>query len=40
MRIWLNRLLDKLPEYEFAGDIEFGTNFTLRGLQGMPIKAA
>ncbi len=40
MRIWLNRLLDKLPEYEFAGDIEFGTNFTLRTLQGMPIKAA
>jgi cytochrome P450 len=40
MRIWLNRFLDKLPEYEFAGDIEFGTNFTLRGLQGMPIKAA
>ncbi|MEC3976993.1 cytochrome P450 [Amycolatopsis sp. H20-H5] len=40
MRIWLNRLLDKLPEYEFAGDIEFGSNFTLRGLQGVPIKAA
>lgn len=40
MSIWLNRLLDKLPEWEFAGDIEFSNNFTLRGLQGMPIKAA
>ncbi|HEX3785330.1 MAG TPA: cytochrome P450 [Pseudonocardiaceae bacterium] len=40
MRIWLNRLLDKLPEYEFAGDVEFGSNFTLRGLEGVPIKAA
>ncbi|BCJ50500.1 cytochrome P450 [Actinoplanes sp. NBRC 14428] len=40
MRIWLNRLLDKLPEWEFAGDIEFSNNFTLRGLQGMPIRAA
>jgi len=40
VRIWLNRLLDKLPEWEFAGDIEFSNNFTLRGLQGMPIKAA
>jgi cytochrome P450 len=40
MRIWLNRLLDKLPEYEFAGDIEFSSNFTLRGVLGMPIKAA
>lgn len=40
LSIWLNRLLDKLPDWEFAGDIEFGDNFTLRGLQGMPIKAA
>jgi cytochrome P450 len=40
MSIWLNRLLDKLPEYEFAGDVEFGSDFTLRGLRGVPIKAA
>jgi cytochrome P450 len=40
MSIWLNRLLEKLPEYEFAGDVEFGTDFTLRGVRGVPIKAA
>lgn len=40
MRLWLNRFLDKMPEYEFAGDIEFSSNFTLRGVLGMPIKAA
>ena len=40
MSIWLNRLLSKLPEYEFAGDVEFGTDFTLRGVRGVPIKAA
>ena len=40
MRIWLNRFLDKLPEYELAGDVEFSSNFTLRGVLGMPIKAA
>ncbi|QFU91043.1 Cytochrome P450-SU1 [Amycolatopsis sp. YIM 10] len=39
MSIWLNRLLDKLPEYEIAGDIEFGADFTLRGVRGVPVKA-
>ncbi|CCB72866.1 protein of unknown function [Streptantibioticus cattleyicolor NRRL 8057 = DSM 46488] len=36
----MNRLLDELPEYEIAGDIEFGPDFTLRGLRGIPVKAA
>ncbi|MFD7656228.1 cytochrome P450 [Actinosynnema sp. NPDC059797] len=40
MNIWLNRLLDELPEYEFAGEVEFGSDFTLRGLRGVPIAAA
>ncbi|MFD2467784.1 cytochrome P450 [Amycolatopsis silviterrae] len=40
MGVWLNRLLDKLPEYELAGEIKFGSDFTLRGVLGVPIAAA
>ncbi|MFD5458252.1 cytochrome P450 [Streptomyces olivaceus] len=40
MRIWLNRLLDKLPDFEIAGEVDFGPDFTLRGLRGIQISAA
>jgi len=36
--IWLDRFLDELPEYELAGDIDYGTNFVLRGPLAVPIR--
>jgi cytochrome P450 len=38
-QIWLNQLLDELPEYELAGDITYGGNFQLRGPEAVPIAA-
>jgi cytochrome P450 len=36
-QVWLDRLLDDLPEYELAGAIEYGGNFQLRGPETVPI---
>jgi cytochrome P450 len=36
-QVWLDRLLDDLPEYEVAGDIAYGGNFQLRGPAAVPI---
>jgi len=40
VQIWLDQLLDKLPEYELAGTIDYGRNFLLRGPVAVPIVAA
>jgi len=29
--VWLNRLLDELPDWELVGEPDFGTNFWVRG---------
>jgi cytochrome P450 len=39
LKIWLNKLLDKLPDYELVGPIRFSSNFTLRGLAAAPLTA-
>jgi cytochrome P450 len=31
VQVWLDRLLDLLPEYEVARDVDYGANFQLRG---------
>ena len=36
-QVWLNRLLDDLPQYELAGAIAYGGNFQLRGPAAVPI---
>ncbi len=36
-QVWLNQLLDELPEYELAGEISYGGNFQLRGPEAVPI---
>ncbi|MBO0728654.1 MAG: cytochrome P450 [Acidimicrobiaceae bacterium] len=38
-QVWLNQLLDELPEYELAGDISYGGNFQLRGPEAVPVSA-
>jgi cytochrome P450 len=35
--IWLDQLLDKLPEYELAETIDYGRSFSLRGPLAVPI---
>jgi cytochrome P450 len=40
VQIWLEQLLDKLPEYELAGPIDYGRNFILRGPVSVPIVAS
>ena len=35
--IWLDQLLDKLPEYELAETIDYGRGFSLRGPLAVPI---
>jgi cytochrome P450 len=37
VEIWLNRLLDQLPEYELTGPIDYGRSFGLRGPMSVPI---
>jgi cytochrome P450 len=36
-QVWLDRLLDELPDYELAGEIGYGGNFQLRGPEAVPI---
>ena len=38
--VWLDRLLDRLPEWEVTGTIDYGTNFVLRGPVAVPIARA
>ena len=38
-QIWLDRLLDRLPQWRVAGDITYGVNFVLRGPSAVPIAA-
>jgi cytochrome P450 len=39
-QIWLDRLLDRLPQWQLAGDISYGVNFVLRGPSAVPIALA
>lgn len=39
-QVWLDRLLDLLPDYEIAGPIDYGQSFLLRGPLAVPIAAA
>jgi cytochrome P450 len=39
-QVWLDRLLDKLPEYELAEEVDYGSNFQLRGPLAVQIAAA
>ncbi|HET6509961.1 MAG TPA: cytochrome P450 [Baekduia sp.] len=38
--IFLNELLDRLPEWDVPEDIDFGTNFFIRGPKAVPVSAA
>jgi cytochrome P450 len=35
--VWLDRLLDRIPDWEVAGDVEYGINFVLRGPVAVPL---
>lgn len=37
VQVWLDRLLDLLPEFEIAGDVPYGHNFALRGPLSVPL---
>jgi cytochrome P450 len=37
LEVWLNQILDKLPEYQLAGEIEYGRSFALRAPVAVPI---
>jgi len=39
-RIWLDRLLDQLPEWGLAGEPVFGSNWGMRGPSLLPLAAA
>jgi len=36
-QVWLDRLLDRLPRWQVAGDVSYGVNFVLRGPSAVPI---
>jgi cytochrome P450 len=38
--IWLDRLFDRLPEWDLGDDIDYGINFVLRGPVAVPVAAA
>lgn len=38
--VWLNRLLDELPEWHIEGEPDYGRNFFVRGPKSMQVKAA
>lgn len=38
LEVWLNQVLDAIPEYELAGEIDYGTNFILRAPLQVPIR--
>lgn len=37
--VWLNRLLDELPDWNLVGDPDYGTNFFVRGPKSITISA-
>lgn len=37
--VWLNRLLDELPDWNLVGDPDYGTNFFVRGPKSITIAA-
>ena len=39
MVVWLNRLLDEVPDWELAGEVDFGNNFWVRGPKSLTITA-
>jgi cytochrome P450 len=39
-QIWLDRLVDKLPDFDLAQDVEYGSNFQLRGPLAVRVAAA
>jgi cytochrome P450 len=39
-QIWLDRFLDQLPEYEVTHEVDYGSNFQLRGPVAVHIAAA
>jgi cytochrome P450 len=39
-QIWLDRLLDELPEYQLAQEVDYGSNFQLRGPLAVHLAAA
>jgi len=40
MTVWLNRLLDEVPDWELAGDVDFGNNFWVRGPKTLRVTVA
>jgi cytochrome P450 len=38
--VWLDQLLTALPDFELAGPVEYGRNFSLRGPSEVPLVAA
>ena len=38
--IWLDQLLDRLPDYEVVGPIDWGRNFVIRGPQAVSLALA
>jgi cytochrome P450 len=39
-QVWLDRLMDTLPDYELAREVDYGSNFQLRGPLAVHIAAA
>jgi cytochrome P450 len=40
LEIWLNRLLDEAPEFELSADLDFGTNFWVRGPREVLVRTS
>jgi cytochrome P450 len=38
--VWLNRLFDELADWVVVGEVEYGTNFFIRGPKSMTVAAA
>jgi cytochrome P450 len=36
-QIWLDRLLDRLPDWTLAGPVDYGRNFMIRGPLAVPV---
>ncbi|WP_432976003.1 cytochrome P450 [Dactylosporangium sp. CA-233914] len=36
--VWLEQFLERLPDYELAGDIDYGPGFAVRGPEAVPIR--
>jgi cytochrome P450 len=40
IEVWLNRMLDELPDWTLAGDVDWGGNWMVRGPAAMPLGTA